>query len=47
MSSGITDKEDEIEIKIDIRSDLEIEYVLSQMIVPYTNFVGDKHEPDD
>ena len=46
MSSGITEKKKEIEIKIDIRGELELEYVLSQIIIPFTTFLDSKHEPD-
>lgn len=46
MSSGIAEKEEEVEIKIEIHSDLELEYILSQMIISFTNFLDKKHEPD-
>lgn len=46
MSSGITEKEEESEIKIDIRTDLELEYVLSQIIITFTIFLDNNHEPD-
>jgi len=46
MSSGIIEKDKDIKVKIDIQSDLELEYILSKMIVPFTHFLESEREPD-
>ncbi|MFX0026839.1 MAG: hypothetical protein ACFE8M_10520 [Candidatus Hermodarchaeota archaeon] len=42
MSSAVAEKDKEIKVKIDIRSDQELGYILSKMIIPFTRFL----EPD-
>jgi len=46
MSSGIVEKDKDVNVKIEIQCDLELEYVLSKMIVPFTYFLEVEREPD-
>ena len=46
MSSGIVEKDKEVNVKIDIQSNLELESILSKMIVPFTRFLETECEPD-
>lgn len=46
MSSAIIEKDKEIKVNIDIQSDLELGYILSKIIVPFTHFLETECEPD-
>ncbi len=46
MSSEIVEKKKEVEIKINFHSDLELEYILSKMIVPFTDLLEVSRKPD-
>lgn len=46
MSSQIIKKEKDIEIEVNIRNNLELEYILSQMFIPFSRLLDKNIESD-